>query len=346
MDNELITSSRMSKMLSCPRAHYWRYEVGLRKESDSIALRFGSAWHRAMEARWNGATIESAFASAIGECDSMTEVQVATLSGMLAGYYTHYSDDPIKQMHPEVEFRHPLAGSRKFDVAGKIDGLGVMHDGRLAKIEHKSAGEDISPDSDYWLRLRGNPQVMQYVFAARQMGWDVACVIYDVARKPMIQPLKSVPVLEDGLKIVNDANGVRVLKKDGTPKQTADKDKGEVLLAEEETPEQFGDRLATDCKTRPEFYFARREVPVLDDDMAEFEANRLAVSRMILSCKTESRKAKRPEHGWPKNLNGMTCRMCEFCSFCLQNVQVDVANPPDGFVVGSAHTELIQGGAA
>jgi len=342
---ELLTSSRMSKMLSCPRAHYWRYEVGLRKESDSIALRFGSAWHRAMEARWNGALIDSAFESAIGECNDMDEVQVATLSGMLAGYYTVYANDPIKQMHPEVEFRHDLKGSRKFDVAGKIDGLGVMHDGRLAKIEHKSAGEDITPDSDYWLRLRGNPQVMQYVFAARQLGWDVEIVFYDVARKPMIKPLESVPVLENGLKIVNDVNGNRVIKKDGTPKQTADKDKGEVLLANAETPEQFGDRLATDCKTRPEFYFARREVPVLDDDMAEFEANRLAVSRMILGCKAESRKAKRPEHGWPKNLNGMTCRMCEYCGFCLQNVQVDVANLPSGFVVGEAHSELTEGKA-
>lgn len=344
---ELLTSSRMSKMLACPRAHYWRYEVGLHKESDSIALRFGSAWHRAMEARWLGEPLDKAFEAGIGACTDLDEVQVATLSGMLAGYYSVYADDPIESMHPEVEFRHPLAGSRKFDVAGKIDGIGVMRDGALAKIEHKSAGEDIGAESDYWLRLRGNPQVMQYVFAARQMGWDVAKVYYDVARKPAIKPLESMPVLdEQGLKVVLDATGNRVIKKDGTPKQTADKDKGEVLQAKAETPDQFGDRLAADCKARPEFYFARREVPVLDDDMAEFEANRLAVSRMILGCKAESRKSKRPEHGWPKNLNGTTCRMCEFCQFCLQNVAVDVAHPPSGFVVGEAHSELNQGCAA
>jgi hypothetical protein len=58
---ELLTHSRMTKMLSCPRACYFRYEVGLRREADANALRFGSAWHRATEARWLGEPIDKAF---------------------------------------------------------------------------------------------------------------------------------------------------------------------------------------------------------------------------------------------------------------------------------------------
>jgi len=184
---ELLTATRMATLLGCPRRHFWRYEIGLRRTVDADALRFGTAWHTAMEARWTGADVEAAFAAALAGKTELGEVQLATLSGMLAGYYTCYAADPIKSVHPEVEFRHPLAGSRTFESAGKIDGLAGMHDGRLGLVEHKTAGCDIAPDSDYWLRLRGNAQVMQYVLAARALGWDVALVIYDVARKPAIR---------------------------------------------------------------------------------------------------------------------------------------------------------------
>ena len=295
---ELLTASRMGALLACPRKHYWRYELGLKRQVDADALRFGTAWHTAMEARWTGADVESAFAAAIAGKVELDEVQLATLSGMLAGYYTRYATDPIKSVHAEVEFRYPLAGSRTFETAGKIDGLAVMHDGRLALVEHKTAGCDIAPDSDYWLRLRGNAQVMQYILAARALGWDVALVIYDVARKPAIRPKQG------------------------------------------ETPEQFGDRLGTDTKQRPEFYFARREVPILEDDLAEFDVQRQVLARQILSCRGEARRAKLPEHGWPRNVGEMTCKFCDFAGFCLQNAAIDAAHPPTGFTVGAIHEEL------
>jgi hypothetical protein len=297
---ELLTATRMNTLLACPRRHYIRFELGLRRNVDADALRFGSAWHRAMEARWQGQNIEDAYKTAIGDKVDLDEMQLATLSGMLAGYYSLYASDPIKTVHPEIEFRTPLPGSKTFDVAGKIDGLAVLHDGRLALVEHKTAGCDIGPDSDYWLRLRGNMQINQYVLAARALGWDVSLVIYDVARKPAIR---------------QKAN---------------------------ETCDQFADRLAADTKERPEFYFARREVPILDDDLAEFEIQRLVMARQILGCRAESRRAKKPEHGWPRNVGEMTCRYCDYAGFCLQNTSVDLAHPPAGFTVGYASPELSQ----
>jgi hypothetical protein len=338
---DLLTVSRMGSLLACPRKHYWRYECGMQQERTGDALRFGSAWHRAMEARWQKKDIEDAFNAAIADKTDLDELQLATLSGMLAGYYTRYADEPIKSVHPEIEFRTALAGSKTFDVAGKIDGLAVLQDSRTGLVEHKTAGCDIAPDSDYWLRLRGNGQVMQYILAARQLGWDVATVIYDVARKPMISRKEFIPAVDSaGLKIVKDATGARVLKKDGSPKQTPDKEKGETLEGAPETCEQFGDRLAADTKERPDFYFARREVPILEDDLAEFEIQRLVMARQILSCRSESRRAKKPEHGWPRNVGEMTCKYCEYSGFCLQNTCIDLAHPPAGFRVGDAHPEL------
>jgi len=338
---ELMTASRMAALLGCPRKHYWRYEAGLRPVLEGHALRFGSAWHEAMEARWQGLAYGEALAKAADGAREFAEADLATLAGMLAGYYAEYEGarETVERLHPEQEFRLPLAGSRTFDAAGKIDGLGVLTDGRLCLVEHKTAGESVEPDSEYWQRLRFNPQVYQYVLAARALGWDVAVVLYDVARKPSIAP-KSIPVLDaDGNKIViEDATGARAMNKNGTPKQSAGE--GMTMQTVMETPEQYGDRLAADTRERPGFYFARREVPVLDQDLAEFEAQRLVLARAILSCRAEARRARKPEHGWPRNVNPMTCRFCEYESFCMQNVSADPASPPAGFRVGEIHGEL------
>jgi hypothetical protein len=301
---ELLTATRMATLLGCPRKHYWRYEVGLRAVKEAAALRFGSAWHAAMESRWQGLSYAEALARAVAGAREFVEMELATLAGMLAGYYVRYEGEAecVGALHAEQEFRLPLPGSRTFDTAGKIDGLGVLKDGRLALVEHKTCGEEIGPESVYWQRLRFNPQIYQYVLAARALGWDVEIVLYDVARKPAIR------------------------QKQG------------------ETLEQFGDRLAADTRERPEFYFARREVPVLDQDIAEFEVQRLVLARSILGCRSEARRARRPEHGWPRNVNPMTCRFCEFEGFCMQNVSADAAQPPAGFAVGPTNPELSAGG--
>jgi hypothetical protein len=295
---QLLTATRMNCLLACPRKHYWRYEVGLRRDTDATALRFGSAWHDAMEARWQGQAYDDALATALKPDYQLDETLVATIAGLLAGYYARWASDPVKEVHPEVEFRQPLRGSRSFDCGGKIDGLGVMEDGRLALVEHKTTAADLSPDSDYWLRLRSNPQVMQYILAARALGWDVSIVLYDVTRKPSIR------------------------------------------LRQYESPDAYADRLKQDTQDRPDFYFVRREVPILEDDLAEFEAQRRELARMILNFRTAVRRLAKPEQAWPRHLSELQCRSCDFASFCLQNIVPDPAQPPAGFRVGPQHPEL------
>lgn len=331
MRKEQLTASRMGTLLSCPRRHFWRYEVGLKPEVEAQALRFGSAWHRAMEARWQGQAFDAALAGAVGGM-TFDEVQVATLAGLLAGYFRQYEQDVVKELHAEVEFRHPIEGSRTFDSAGKIDGLGVLHDGRLALVEHKTTTESVDAGSDFWLRLRLNQQVMQYVVAARALGWDVRVILYDVTRKPAISPLSAVPVLDEaGLKVVLDAAGQRVFKKDGTPRETGDKERGYTVQTRAETAEEFGERLAADTQARPEFYFARREVPILDQDLEEFKVQRYELSKLILSLRQAERRTALREQAWPRNVNAMTCQGCEFSGFCLQGVHADAEHVPAGF---------------
>jgi hypothetical protein len=294
-----------------------------------------------MEARWQGKEYAEALAAAIPESDNeFDEITAATLAAMLAGYYRYYAADPVKEMHPEVEFFEPITGSRTFQCGGKIDGIGVLYDGRQVMIEHKTASESLDADSDYWLRLRFCGQLLQYVPATRRQGWNITEVLYDVTRKPSIAPKNINSVDENGKKIVVDADGVRVFKSNGDPRETGDAAKGYILQSQMETPDEFCDRLIADCEERPEFYFCRREVPILDQDIQEFEVQRLELSRLILNYRRAQKRVAAAYQAWPRNCNGMTCRMCQFRGFCLQNITVSTNNIPAGFVIGAINNEL------
>lgn len=338
--NNVLTASRMTCAMQCLRKHFWSYEIGLRKQQDSIALRVGSAWARAMEARWNGATFEDALAAAVPEGCGFNEYEMATISGLLAAYYDVYGQkENFGKLHPEVQFQSDLENG--FTAEGKMDGLGSLQDGRSAIIESKTTSDSIAPDSDYWLRLSFNLQVHQYISEARKLGWDVACVYYDVTRKPMIQPKQVNDLDEEGRKIVIDSAGIRQFRKDGiTPIEGGSTEKGWVIKTHIETPEEFCDRLYKDVLLRPDFYFCRREVPVIDQEVESFSRQRTAIAGLIVALReTEATEARDPE-AWPRNVSEHTCDFCQFKTFCLQNLSVDLNNPPEGFTVAGFNPEL------
>jgi len=103
---ELLTATRMATLLGCPRRHFWRYEIGLKAVTEAQALRFGTAWHAAMEARWQGLAFEAALAAAVKDV-KFEEVQLATLSGLLAGYYRRHEQDTVPFRSVVVESDWP-----------------------------------------------------------------------------------------------------------------------------------------------------------------------------------------------------------------------------------------------
>lgn len=340
MRNDVLTASRMASLLQCPRAHYWAYEVGLRKTEDSKALRIGSAWHRAMETRWLGGTYEDALASAFKGEETLPALEASTVAGLLIGYYSKYGlVEKTGRILPEQEFETKLLGSRTFLLRGKIDCLGEI-DGIKKLIESKTCGQSLDSDSDYWLRLRFNSQVFQYVLAARALGHDVAEVVYDVTRKPSIQPKMVDNLDEQGLKIVLDKEGTRIFLKNGSPRQSGSSADGYYVSNHVETADEFGTRLAWDTVARPDFYFARREIPILEDELNSFQEQRLTLSRNILHCRNSEKRMSRPENAWPRNVSERSCNFCQYKNFCLNNVSVDLNNPPTGFSIGRFNPEL------
>lgn len=354
--NNVLTASGQNTFLSCARKYFWGNEVGLRKTfEDSPALKFGSAWARAMEARWNKATYEEALAAAIPQDSTVWDEFIAgTLSALLAAYYDYYGvREQFGEMTPEVQFSSDLGDG--WTAEGKIDGLGFLADGRHGIVESKTTSDSIAPDSDYWLRTTFNVQVYQYIVEARKLGWDIATTYYDVTKKPMLRPKEFVEELdEEGLKIVLDADGARVLlkagKNKGKPKQSADKNKGEILQGHKETPDEYCDRVYKDVSARPDYYFVRREIPVLENSIDAFIRQRFIIrdtiefyrSKEEFAMSAFSRRDSDPRDpsAWPRNVSSDTCDYCQFKNFCLNNQTVDIQHPPQGFSVQDFNPEL------
>ena len=342
-----LTASRLSSLRKCPRQHYYRYELGLSRVRDAAALRFGAAYHVGLELFNSGKSADEAIATATAgyaTCPGWADptewaVECEKIRQLLAGYFWRYENDDIEILSAEQVFETSLlnpvtsSASRTFSLAGKIDALVRLAPSRLAVLEYKTTGEDIGPNSEYWLRLRCDPQISQYILGARALGHDTATVIYDVTRKPTIQP-KQIPLLDDkGNKIVLDADGRRVINPNGKPRQSADKEKGYTLQTRPETPQEYGQRLLEDIGDRPDFYYARREVPRLEDELQEFQLELWQQARQL-------REAQR--HGrWFRNVGKMTCDYCQFSDLCLQGIHVEPDKPPAGYeILADVHAEL------
>ena len=347
MLKEKLTASSLASLRKCPRQYLYAYEFKLRRSTEAAPLRMGSAFHAGMEARNLGVPEAEAIPKATegyGIVPSWATpeewaVEAEIVRCLLAGYFWYYRNDVRQVVATETVFEIPLvnpqtgAASRTFSLAGKIDGIEV-ESGALAVAEYKTTSEDIGPDSEYWLWLRCDPQICQYVLAARALGFDLSRVLYDRTRKPTIRPKQVVNLDPEGLRVVLNATGERVYLKNGKPRQTGSTKDGHVLQTHTETATEYGERLLADIGARPEYYYQRREVPILDDQLAEFRLELWQQARQL----AEARKHRR----WFRNVGPMTCRYCSYSRLCLNNATVDPNGPPPaGYeFLPDAHPEL------
>ena len=327
---QLLTHSRMASMRRCLREHFYRYELGITKDSEAKYFKVGHALHTGLETWHSTKDPDKTVAAITGDNQLDDPYDQVTVLVLLDAYIDHTL--PLDFVAAEQQFELPLinpetgAASRTFNIAGKIDGL--TDD---AVVEHKSTSEDISPDSDYWLRLRVDPQISLYALASGKNK-----VLYNVVRKPSIRPRQIPETDADGIKIcVDDITGERVQNKNGSWKQAAAE--GCHLVTRDETPEEFGLRLREDINSRPEFYFARREIPILDDHLEEFKQEVWQQAKVLMDCQKHGR--------WFRNVSRTTCGNCQYANLCLQSIQVGF-NPdgsvqvPSGYVKSEPHKEL------
>jgi hypothetical protein len=197
---------------------------------------------------------------------------------MLAGYVARWGY-PENVQAVEVEFSASLvnpqtgAASRTFRVGGKLDAIQLPR-----FVEHKTSGSDISPGSDYWRQLRLNQQVSIYFRGTVALGYDCTECMYDVLGKPKLRPYK--------------ANKKR---------------------SEDETPEEYGERVRAAIAAEPDRYYQRGTVVRLANEEQEAAYDLWQTARLIREGELAGRHPRNPDacFKW-----GRACEYFAVCTGC------------------------------
>ncbi len=330
------------------------------KSETPEALRIGSIFHLAMEAM---AKIHAPTGTAEREAAELEAIRLATsqydeprpswldpdqweverqiVYRMLFAYRWRWSQQNLAFVATEQVFHQPLRtkygtvamtpDKKPWMRAGVIDKIVQTEEGRLCVMEHKTSSEDVTPGSRYWDRRRMDRQLGYYMAAARDMGFDVTGVIYDVMRKPQTRP-KLLTITETRAFLgLDEKKQDRVGLYAGEQSEiNIDRDAtGEILgvhvdeyraeiqpmntgVRMRETPNMYGARIFTDILAEPDKYFAREEIPITDADIDEAMQDADHYSLLINRCR---------ETGyWPKNNDACDdWGGCEYFPLCVNH---------------------------
>jgi PD-(D/E)XK nuclease superfamily len=244
--------------------------------------------------------------------------ELARAEEMMRGYSARWCDEPLTVLAVEAEFvadlLNPDTGSpsRTFQLGGKIDVIVADEAGRVLNVEHKTSSEDVSAGSAYWKRLRLNGQISTYMVGARSLGFEPVETLYDVLAKPGQRPA-SVPVIDEwGMKIVHDAQGLRVKTKDGKKwRETGDSKEGYVLQTRPETVDEYRLRVREAICKDPDKYFVRGTVVRLQDEEREASFDAWQTAANIREGRRLNRHPRNPDSCLRY---GAPCSMFEVCT--------------------------------
>jgi RecB family exonuclease len=340
-DGHVLTHSAEAKFKSCCRKYFLAYRLGLRTAHDSEPLRIGSMFHLGVGIYESGIPIDDAIeavrqAYADTECppyldQNAYDAEKETAIALIIGHHRRWKDDGILEtVAIEIPFElsivNPDTGriTPRYVSGGKIDRIARLPDGRLALVERKTVGESIEPQSDYWLKLLMDSQISRYMLAARRLGYDVQTTVYDVVRKPAIRPKD----------ITKSDRAVATSTKRYFDYELSD------VCPERETPAMYAARLIDDMNRRPDFYFARVEIPRTENDLREFQAEQWTIKSQIGQC--EANTARWGSAAWPRNTAACTgFGSCEYLNVCRGTTGNQTEQIPAGFRrVERIHQEL------
>jgi hypothetical protein len=361
---ETLTNSRAKALRRCPRLHYYSYELGRRPIKKGVALSFGTLFHNGLEAWWlawlgGGSGIEPVMngydAIAAGKSDELDPIHDIRAEELLRGYDLRWRDEMKRYVVIAVESKfeapvlNPASGhkSRTFRLSGKIDAL--VHDlgtDEHLLVEHKTTSLDLSPGSDYWLRLRMDGQVSQYVDGLRaSLGIEVSRCLYDVARRPQLQ--QKLATLKESRKYTKGKGCKECGGKAGQ------RGEGEVFNEEDADPEmwpcaacdgtgwtepprlysgqrehdepldEYRLRLRAHIAEYPNAYYARGDVVRLDEELDEYRSD---IWQLALMLRARQRAgADMGERAWPRNPDACEQfgRRCEYWPVCTGAASID-----------------------
>ncbi len=300
-----ITHSRIACAGECLRKHYWKYERCLQPARESQPLRMGSAIHYGLELM---ATLdaEAAIRAAVADYDTgmpdymdATDwaVERATVASLLSGYAWRWSevDKTVEIIATETEFNLPLINPET---------------GRTSKTFSLAGKRDkIIRYPDGRLGIRESKTTSQKLDADSdywgRLQMDAQTSLYWLAAVAEKYPVEFV-----------EFDVIR---------------KPSIRLKQKETPEEYGQRLLDDIGERPDFYYARREIPRLQADLDETAGELWAWGKILRGCQLDGH--------WPRNTSACNrFGRCEYWSLCTSGFDGEYV--PEGYVESKQNPEL------
>jgi len=237
----------------------------------------------------------------------------ATAKGLLIGYDARYRDsfETVEIESIEMELEAPLhnidskngSKSRTFNIAGKLDKVGVMNSKRTL-FDHKTTSEGIDdPDAPYWRMMEIARQPMQYEILLLHDGIEIDQVVWDVVRKPGIKPKG---IVKKDLEALNEfgtyfgatISDVTIESFEGVEKP---RENGELYTA----------RLAAACIEDPNRYFQRRQIVSTRNQLGEHARDQWDIGQEIIQARRNDRHLKNESAcmNW-----GSPCKFLGLCS--------------------------------
>lgn len=250
----------MRRYWSCPERHRIADVERVRPVERDRKLKLGSLVHEGRDQIWQGKHPELQH-----DDPFLLEAAMAILDCYLARW-----GFPEGETASEVKFSIPLrnpqtgAASPYWEFVGAIDDLFVGDIGSLVPGftghgtsvgEFKTTTDDIEPGSPYVERLRIDSQISSQWLGARSLGYEPQWCVYDIVRKPQLQPLKKTENVRMTIERRNKAGDITA------PSRPC---KGQRLV--DETPAEFGDRIRTAIVKNPDKYLRRVVVVRLEAD--------------------------------------------------------------------------------
>lgn len=307
----LVTNSSLTTFRRCPREYYFRYVLNRKGRRKAKALRFGTlfhfglnAWWRcAVKSRWEASTQRLAAARLAVEAGGVDEdpLDVVKALILLAGYTARWGEEGYTTSAVEKHFLAAISDG--VNISGSIDAIAVR-DETWFNVEHKTTSADISAGSNYWRHVVTlDSQVSTYDAASRKMGYDISGTIYDVIRKPELEPYKATP--EEKRKYTKPT------KADPVPRLYSNQ------REEDETLEEYSMRLTEDIAARPDWYFQRQTIVRLERDNEEHARDVEQTAEMIRF--SEERSA------WPRSPKACERyrQLCEYHPVCSGETTID-----------------------
>lgn len=313
MSGKIYTNSELATARQCLTKCDLRYNQHLTPDAaNAEALDVGSAWHAAFD-----------FAHKEGEhgagydafrIHAPSRLWNEKLGRMFAAYEWYWKEQEFHVVESEHTFRTELNG---IAFEGQLDGV-IDIGGRRGVLERKTTSMGIEEGAMYWDRLQLDVQIGIYASA---VGFVPSFILYDVARKPTINPKK-----------VSRADVARLtmeLKANGSASyfgQAFDAEALHIPLEEgKESISMYGARLTADIGDRPEYYFARREVARTKADFDSLIGNLSEQVKVVEHAERHGLMHRNPDAC-------ATFGQCEFFSLCSKNVRPLKGDPaPDGF---------------